>query len=427
MFVDNPHMNASLHCATPEGTNCQGSMSQGFPRLMVATEFPPNGSGGGAAIVRQMLKGWPADRLFWWSRAADSDQRFGQKVSLHSAAKIPSKLVPHYKFPRAKTWLLERLWEPWAARHLKRTILKWRPDVVWSIPHAWSIAPMAACLPSGSTGFHVSIHDYADDRRAVLALGEKRCSKLATLADCLYSTATTRDAICEAMVSDLKARTGAGGSVSHAGLEPEDFEYLERRTDLPQEAVRIAFVGSITTEPTFQLFVQALETVRKSFPRLITLEIFSAHPYSARPWFNPSWMNERGNLAEPHFTKALRECSWGFAPMTLAEDDPRYRFSFSTKFISYIAAGLPVFTLGHEGTGVVQMARKYDVGLCLTSGDAKHVREKLLTALSLPNPWAVFGSEISRCAHSEFDAGKLRERLHEQFNVCARKTTAGKG
>ena len=46
-----------------------------FPRLLVATEFPPNAAGGGAAIVRQMLREWPAEKLFWWSCFPDNNRQ----------------------------------------------------------------------------------------------------------------------------------------------------------------------------------------------------------------------------------------------------------------------------------------------------------------------------------------------------------------
>ncbi len=49
-------------------------MSAHFPRLLVATEFAPNmpGGGGSGAVMRQMLKDWPAEKLFWWSCFAGS-------------------------------------------------------------------------------------------------------------------------------------------------------------------------------------------------------------------------------------------------------------------------------------------------------------------------------------------------------------------
>ena len=108
--------------------------------------------------------------------------------------------------------------------------------------------------------------------------------------------------------------------------------------------------------------------------------------------------------------------------MSLAEDDPRHRFSLSTKFISYIAAGLPVFTMGHPETGVVRLAKAYAVGACADSAEPGPLREKLTAAFSVENPWQVFGPEIMRCARTELDATRLRQTLHDSFRACARKT-----
>ena len=401
-------------------------MIEETPCLLVATEFPPNGSGGGAAIVRQMLSDWPAERLYWWSCAPDDDLRFHRSVAGHSVAKIPRKLVPHYRLVKPKTWIIEHLWVPWATHHLRATIASVQPDVIWAIPHGRAIRPMASVLPTSNTGVHVSIHDYPDDLRAVKLLGETRCRNIAKLVDLCYARATTRDAISESMVEDLKNRTGAVGNVSHAGLEAADLGYLAVRKEKTSDKIRIAFVGSINAETTFEIFTEAIAAIRSRLPKPVSMEIFSAHSYAGRPWFDPSWMHERGNLTEPEFTRALRECDWGFSPMFFNEDDPRHRFSLSTKFVSYLSAGLPIITMGHPEAGVVQLASKYNVGLCLTTGDPIHVRENIFSALSLPNPWEIFGAEISRCAHREFDAEKLRSRLHAQFDLCAQKTMAAR-
>ncbi len=401
-------------------------MIENFPRLLVATEFPPNGSGGGAAIVRQMLQGWPADKLHWWSLYPDADAHFGQQVQSHDTIQIPRRLMPFVRLHRLKSSVLERFWVPWASRHLRQTIRKIRPEVIWAIPSGWSIRPLAAVISESKTGVHVSIHDYPDDLRAVRVMGEKRCREVARLVDVCYAKATTRDAISQSMVEDLQARTGRGGEVSHAGLRPSDLEFLEHRIEKHPSSIRIAFVGSISAEETFIAFVNAITSIQPQLTRPVTLEIFSAHSYATRPWFDPSWMHERGNLADPEFTAALRECDWGFAPMSLRDDDPRHRFSLSTKFVSYLSAGLPIITMGHPETGVVQLAKEYSVGLCLKSTNRPAIDEEILRVLSISNAWEKFGPEIVRCAYAEFDQAQLKSSLWANFQRCAMVTARSK-
>src|SRR5580658_3485664 len=103
-------------------------MTEDFPRLLVATEFPPNASGGGPTVVRQMLKDWPVEKLFWWSCLPENSQKFGQKFAAHRVATIPRKFYPHQRWCRQKSWLLEKLWAPWATGHFRRTLKEFQPE-----------------------------------------------------------------------------------------------------------------------------------------------------------------------------------------------------------------------------------------------------------------------------------------------------------
>ena len=52
-------------------------MDSDFPKLLVATEFPPNAAGGGAAVLRQMLKEiQPNEQLFCGVACLDSGGSF---------------------------------------------------------------------------------------------------------------------------------------------------------------------------------------------------------------------------------------------------------------------------------------------------------------------------------------------------------------
>jgi hypothetical protein len=398
-------------------------MGSGFPRLLVATEAWPNSPGGGVAIIRQVLKGWPTEELFWWSCLSSKEQTFGQKVASHRVAKIPPKLYPNRRWRGQKSWLLEHFWIPWATRHFKRTLAELKPDVVWVIPHCWAIPPLARALVGGRIGFHVSIHDYMDIRGVREKFGERRSRQFAAMADNLYAAATTRDAICRAMVDDLRMRTGADGSINRAGLEQDDFDYLAAASKRNEGPIRIAYAGTIIAEETFALFVQSLGRVRGRLSHPVTLEFFGDHSYRSREWFDPGWMNEHGNLPARELSQALKECDWGVSPMKLTDDDPRYnRFSLPTKFVSYLAAGLPVITIGHPESTVMKMASQYAVGISATEGGPENLGKQLLEGLSEPEPKMKYRAEILRCAQMEFDATSMRSGIYENFQKCASRT-----
>jgi hypothetical protein len=398
-----------------------------YPRLFVATEFPPNASGGGPAIVRQMLRGGPAHELYWWSCLPERDQRFGQKVARHFCATIPRKLMPHRRLTRAKSALLDWFWSLFASTHLRKTIRQVQPDVIWAIPHNWSIIPLARVLSTGGVGFHVTMQDYVDVHGQERKFGRARCRQMAEDADRLYTTAITRDATSHPMIEDLQRRTGAqAAQMLHAGLEPEDFDFITRKsaaTTNSSAPIKIAYAGTILVEQVFELFVSAIEEIRKSLPRPVELHLFGAHSYARRRWFNSESMVENGNLSEPELLRKLRDCDWGFAPMALDDDDPRYnRFSFPTKFISYLAAGLPIITLGHSESSLVRMARQYEVGLCTTAATIAELASQLMKTLSLKEPFEYYKAGIVRCATNEFDAQRMRRNLFESFEKCANQT-----
>lgn len=109
--------------------------------------------------------------------------------------------------------------------------------------------------------------------------------------------------------------------------------------------------------------------------------------------------------------------------MAFADEDPRYnRYSFLTKFITYLAAGLPVITLGHPESSVMQMAREYRVGLTSITSEVATLSSELRVALANPNLWESYGTEIQRCATTEFDASRMRSILYGCFQQCADAT-----
>jgi glycosyltransferase involved in cell wall biosynthesis len=396
-----------------------------YPKLLVATEFPPNTPGGGGAIIRQMLKGWPIEKLFWWSCRPDTSQQYGQRTARHAVASIPSKLYPNKRGRELKGWLLDLLWKPWAEQHFRKALAELQPDVVWVIPHGFSIAPLSNVLLKGRIPCHFSLHDYPDTQTAVSQMGVKRCRQLANQVDRLYKHATSRDTISREMTNDLADRTGAAGNVNHAGLEHEDFNFLSAKPGAQGGSIRIAYAGTIIAEAAFAVFVKALARARSGLSRPLTLEFFGDHSYHSQSWFDSSWMIEHGNLAVDDLSRALKECTWGFMPMEISDDNPRYnRFSLPTKLVSYLASGLPVISFGHPESTVVKMSSQYRVGLCLEENNVDNLSARLIAGLSDADPGTKFRPEIQRCALAEFDAIKIRNSLHENLRKSAQSKVA---
>ncbi len=390
-------------------------------KLLVATEFSPNASGGGPAVVRQMIRDWPVGELFWWSCFAEQNALFGQRVARVFAANLPAKLYPRRRWCHVKSFFLDHAWSPQAAAHLRRTLKEVTPDAIWVIPHNWSIPPLARVLLFRRERYHLTIQDYVDVHGQQQKFGIGRCRRMMTMADQLYAAATTRDATSHPMIEDLRARTGQDAAqMLHAGLERQDFDFLATRAPRNADTIRIGYAGTILAEDAFERFVSAVRKIQNRLPKRIELHLFGSHSYAGRSWFDTSWMSEHGNLPEAALLARLRNCDWGFSPMALTDDDPRYnRFSFPTKFITYLAAGLPVITLGDRDSSVMKLAAQYSVGLCSDALEPDALAAQLQTALADPAPWRRYGQEIIRCASVEFDADRMRRKLYECFAECA--------
>jgi len=390
------------------------------PRILVATDFPPDAPGGGPSVVRQMLAGFPGD-VHWWSCqpaiSAETIHQAGFKIASHQC-NAPGRLRPARLLTRSKAFLMQRLWAPRAAASLGETIRRTDPSCVWAIPHDWSIFPLHRVLVDergrrAIPRLHVTVQDYPDVHGHAETWGAARTARLARLQEEIYVLATSRDATSWPMLDDLRRRTGAAGSqMLHQGLELEDFEFLGRTPpDRPAAApVRIAYAGTVLAHDAFACFVRMLEAVRRRGLD-VRMEFWGAHSNSGRPWFRSYWMAEHGHLPEAGLLASLRACDWGFAPMALSDDDPRYnRFSFPTKFITYLAAGLPVVTMGHPESSVMRAADEYPVGLSLKPGSYSAIAQ-LHESLADLAAKSAYRPGVVSCARKLFDGVRMRTQL----------------
>lgn len=392
-------------------------------RLLIASDFPPDAPGGGPAVVRQMLSGLPG-QVFWWScrPSVSLNSKAAPPPVSEAAHASPGKLFPQKRWTHMKALAMRTFWAPYAAHSLKQFIGKVSPDCVWAIPHDWSILPLSQILLRKDRGFsrlHTTIQDFPDAHFHAARWGYYAVSKLVRGQEKLYVESDSADATSLPMLQDLRDRTGrAGTQMLHAGLEKEDFQYLASQSTASNSEgpVRIAYAGTILVEPEFSFFTRFLERVRCHGVNL-RLEFWSSHSYTTRPWFRREWMREHGHLAEAELLSHLRSCSWGFSPMSFSDQDPRYnRFSLPTKMITYLAAGLPIISLGHPESSLMKMTEDYQVGLRLTEESFSETAS-WAAELSLLTTKSKFMPEIIRCARDHFDAAKMRAGLWGCFNA----------
>jgi glycosyltransferase involved in cell wall biosynthesis len=253
-------------------------------------------------------------------------------------------------------------------------------------------------------------------------LGRARVDRFVNFTDTLYRNASSRSVISPAIADEMRRRTGIDCSnFFRCAVEPETIAQLRQPAPPPPEdVIRIGYAGTIIAEPTFALFVQALQSIRSRLKRRVEIHLYGSHSYRGRAWFDPDLIVEHGFISESELHRLYRAGTWGLAIMHLDESDPRYNhFSFPCKFTMSLAAGLPLICIGHPKTPLVELAKNYQVGLHLT--DPATLAERLAVGLEDFSRFPGYRVEILRCAEIEFNAARNRETMHRILNAAQKK------
>lgn len=386
-------------------------------KLLVATDFNPSSPGGGAAVIRQMLQGFRSEghSIHWWSCRKNENSGENFAVDGLTQCPIPSKLIPSRRVPRIKSALVRNIWAPLASKSLGSTIKKLQPDCVWAIPHNWSILPLHKTLISKKhkgMRIHTTIQDYPDIHGNSNRWGPFITKELREKQYSLYSGATTCDATSLPMLDNLELLTQRRGvQMLHEGLESSDFTRIQNKYSLNEPKLKLAFIGTILAGDEFSLLINALKLAGANKDS-VSLDIWSTHSYKKEGWFDSSWMFEHGNEVRKCLLEKLSRSDWGCLTMPFQHDQSRYgKYSFPTKFITYLAAGIPTLILSPNDSAVIKMAEEYDLGLRICSKNISEISNNLLQKLYDYKNSADYLNSMFACAKKYFFAEKMRKTL----------------
>jgi glycosyltransferase involved in cell wall biosynthesis len=392
-----------------------------YPKVLFVHDYRPD-SRATADLIRQMLLGFPADKLEWWSCR---QTELYDKPDLHASRLhefvIPNKLVPHVRLSELKSVLVENLWVPRAARHLERVIAETKPDLVAALLYGWSVPVLGRVRWPAGQKLHVSVWDFPDTNGMKKVIGENRGRRFVSAIHGLVRRADSFDAISSGMLAELQTHTGRrDGLIVHSGFEPKYLEALESApaNQNQDDVIRLAYVGTIISETGFLNLLAALKNVRRTLPQKVVLEFFGGRNYRSRTWFEPDWMTEHGMFSDQGLVEALHRCSWGIVVMDPEGEDLRYsRFSFPNKGGTYLSAGVPILGLGHPECSLAHIMQEYRLGRFTSATDSSELEMFLAETLRVPAPRDCFRADILQCARTEFNAAELRARLWRTWGV----------
>jgi glycosyltransferase involved in cell wall biosynthesis len=267
--------------------------------------------------------------------------------------------------------------------------------------------------PAGQR-LHVSLWDFPDTNGMKKVIGTDRSMRFVSDIHQLVLRADSFDAICPNALAELQAYTGRkDGLIVHSGLDPHHLHALESfAASTTDDALRIAYVGTIISEKGFLEMLAALKKVRAALPKKVVLEFFGGRNYRSRPWFEPDWMSEHGLFTDDGLVDALRRCDWGVVVMDPEGEDLRYsRFSFPNKVGTYLSAGVPLLGFGHPQSSLAQIMQAHRVGRFTAAIDGAELEKFLAESLRMPSPRNVFRDDILLCARTEFNVAEMRAQL----------------
>ena len=206
----------------------------------------------------------------------------------------------------------------------------------------------------------------------------------------------------------LCRRTGGAGPASGACTQTAD------------DVIRIGYAGTIIAEPTFALFVKALQAIRHKLRRKVEIHLYGSQLYSDREWFDPGLITEHGFISDAELDRHYRAGTWGLAIMRLDDIDPRYNhFSFPCKFSMSLASGLPLICIGSPQSPLIELAKDYRLGLVLSESNIDKLADSLEQGLEDFSHFDEYRAEILRCTETEFSAERKRQKLHELLNAAS--------
>jgi len=392
-----------------------------FPKILFVHDYRPEARAL-MDLIRQLLLGYPREKLHWWHcRETPLYENPDLRAATLHGCCMHEKLVPHVRWRGAKSVVLENFWAPRAARHLERTIAEVQPDIIWMVLFGWTIPVVGRVrFPAGSR-LHTSLCDMPDTGGMKRVLGPERCQRFLQICLRLIKQAESCSGGGHGMVAEMRQLTGRkDGLVVHSGFEPHHLAALEtsqinQNTD---GVIRLAYVGTIISEPGFMDMLAALKSVRAQMSQKIVLEFFGGRNYQSRSWFEPEWMTEHGMFTDEGLVAALRRCSWGVVVMDPKGEDLEYsRFSFPNKIGTCLSAGVPVLGFGHPSTSLGHIMEMHRLGRFTPATTREEMAKFWLESLNLPSPQALFRDDILRCAQTEFNAAEMRAQLWKLWGV----------
>lgn len=383
--------------------------------LVLVTDFAPEAAGGGAVILRSLLRDAERARIAWLSLSPT------RALGAETLCRGPAGRV------RRRSLLLDSVWR---ARALADTILgiaqRRGARALWVVMHGAAVHIAAHLVRAGALPVHLTVHD--DPAYANALRSRKYLALVPYIArDFAYALrhATSVDVIGEGMAERYRRRYGVRPVIIHRGLEwpIEPAPPYERA----RGGLSIGLLGSTYSYSQLPVLARAVERAarRLGVPGRIVVMGRSYGERLQAEMGGRVLVEVTGHLDEPEGVQRLRECFALYLNYPFGWRDAVLRqTSFPTKLSTYIQAARPLLLHVPPDSSVMPLVEY--------TGYAAHwgTMDWRDGSAALERLWADPAAEAVACAAAErvrrryYDPERNRRTL---FDILKALVSAGPG
>ena len=182
--------------------------------------------------------------------------------------------------------------------------------------------------------------------------------------------------ISEAMAETYRQRWGVQTVIVRHGL-PAACRRPAGRARRGNESFVMGIAGGLYAQTAWQSLLKALARVDWTIEgKKVVLRLWGAD-FRLRS-SGPANIEYGGRLPPEEVVSALAECDAAYLPVAFERRfEQLSRYSFPTKFSSYVASGRPLFIHGPEFSATVRYGREHPVGVCCYSEGSDEILQGL--------------------------------------------------
>ena len=378
-----------------------------FPKkIMIVTSFPPEGGFGGGVILRSLLSKDIKNDVTW----------VNLNYTRNETCRTTAQGWHYYPTPiiiRGYTYLgkLGNRWLKWKVQSfIKRLNQAHKPDIIWMVLDYQIAEQLSYLALIKFHHLHVSIHD---DPRVVVSNNaykyhtpermQKWCAKVLKQADSI-------DCISDRMTAYIKSE------VKHENVVTITRALCDGKWKKPDIAfldlINIVMGGFGEMPPPWpHNLMNALILLEQKMGKPV---VFHAFDNSLKPHANDR-LKVYELMPENRFDEFMASMHIGYAcdPFETEAELAFAKTSMSTKVLTYIGHGLPVFYHGPADSTVGDLITKYDIGCICESNDSVEI----VTVLGkIINKYEHYTEKEKDVIDEVFNLNVLQQKLIKLWN-----------